>query len=386
MRVKLSTSDVGLSNKDIFTSRVELLDAYNEVIEQGINLNYASTLVDNMLVGLDIVQKYNNSKNATAALESLQKIVSKSPVEITASCEGVGEALKAAWDKFIEICKTVWQKIKNFFIRLKNWMFGTNKANLEKTKQLKDRANAAKPGKESLSAGLEGADGGAKYIGRRLPNAAYRFAEGISKIIGINISVLKLLRGGIIAKDAENAEGPIQQACSASDQLTTIYSDFTSTWGRVDPMELLGRNLHVFKVHRADLHDRFSDEFLDSRHLDGWNQSYILQALDLAEKIGVLSEGLQKHKGLAELEQLTLNEEAISKLKLLTTRIAPSSRSSNEVMNTLQNDKKMLFIAKCCANAIRVVSSESAFCIAELPKIHAFINREIEKVLNALGY
>ena len=103
MRVKLSTSDVGLSNKDIFTSRVELLDAYNEVIEQGINLNYASTLVDNMLVGLDIVQKYNNSKNATAALESLQKIVSKSPVEITASCEGVGEIRSAVHPERMKI-------------------------------------------------------------------------------------------------------------------------------------------------------------------------------------------------------------------------------------------------------------------------------------------
>lgn len=386
MRVKLSTSDVGLSNEDISTSRAELLDAYNEVLEQGVNLNYASALVDNMLVGLDIVQKYNNSKDATAALESLQKIVSKSPVEITASCEGVGEDLKAAWDKFIEICKTVWQKIKNFFVKLKNWMFGTNKTNLEKTKQLKDRAKAAKPGKESLAAGLESADGEAKYIGRRLPGTALKIAEGIQKVISINLGVVRTLRYAIFANGSDSAEGFITTACNASNGVSGV--DELNNFGRVDTIELLSNQLSVFKIHREDLHDRFSDDEKSSENLNGWNQQYILSALDTAEKIGRISEALQANKGIGELSNISISAGDLDKLanRTRSARIIQPVKGGSIVDKDLENDKKMLFIAKCCVNAIRVVSTESAFMISELPKIHAFINREIEKVMNALGY
>ena len=389
MRVKLQTSDVMLSNEDIFTSRVELLDAYNEVIAHGINLNYASALVDNMLVGLDIVQKYNSNKDATAALESLQKIVSKSPVEITASCEGVGEALKAAWDKFIEICKTVWQKIKNLFIKLKDWMLGTNKTNQAKTKQLKDRAKAAKPGKESLAAGLEGADGEASYISRMLPGTALKIDEGIQEVIKTNLLIVRNLKNAIFANGSYDAEDDAIEACHRSDALAALWG--IRKFGRIDKIELLSHNLLVFKLDRENLLAKISTDSKEygSRVLNDWNQSSILTALDSAEKIGGISEALQANKGLGELSNISLNADDITKLEHLTRnrRIdIPSMRDGSRVENDLKADRKMLFIAKCCVNAIRAVSTESAFMIAELPRIHAFINREVEKVMNALGY
>lgn len=395
MRVKLQTSDVMLSNEDISTSRVELLDAYNEVIEHGVNLNYASALVDNMLVGLDIVQKYNSNKDATAALESLQKIVSKSPVEITASCEGVGEALKAAWNKFIEICKTVWNKIKNLFIKLKDWMLGTNKTNQAKTKQLKDRAKAAKPGKESLAAGLEGADGETTYIPRVLPGVALKIAEGTQKVISINLEVVRTLKQAIFLQEMFNdwrdtAEKSITKACSESNGVLEVKE--LEKFGRVETIELLFDNLNVFKMDRENLRAKISTarkEYGD-RVLNDWSQSWILTALDSAEKIGKISEALQANKGLGELSNISISADDLNKLERLTrdrrSSLPPPMKDGSRIENELKNDRKMLFIAKCCVNAIRVVSTESAFMISELPRIHAFINREVEKVMNALGY
>jgi len=386
MRVKLSTSDVGLSNEDISTSRAELLDAYNEVLEQGINLNYASALVDNMLVGLDIVQKYNNSKDATAALESLQKIVSKSPVEITASCEGVGEALKAAWDTFIEICKTVWQKIKNFFIRLKNWMLGTNKANLEKTKQLKDRANAAKPGKESLAAGLEDLEDN-KVIHRDDINAVIKFAHWADDTMLNSFKIIERLSKATQASSLDEAEKLIVDACNVSN---SYDKSVVRGYEKRNEIEIVGHNLMVRGIN-ADVWKKI---YKTEGYIKQWNQQAILQALGNLETLGAASQKFQSYMQKFEaVSNTAFSEGAMRKLANEFSNTPPPKHDTGTTDgNTAQpepaskNSKQRLFLAKCCLNAIRTVSAETARMISEIPRLHSVMNTEIEKVMNILGY
>ena len=386
MRVKLSTSDVGLSNEDISTSRAELLDAYNEVLEQGVNLNYASALVDNMLVGLDIVQKYNNSKDATAALESLQRIVSKSPVEITASCEGVGEALKAAWDKFIEICKTVWQKIKNFFVKLKNWMFGTNKANQEKTKQLKDRAKAAKPGKESLAAGLEDLDS-KKVINVNDISLAMKFAHWVDATMLRSFKIIERLSKATQTSSLDDAEKLIVDACTVSNSYDKSVS---RAYEKRNEIEIVGHKLMVIGTQEWAWKSLYRDE----DHIKQWNQQAILKALGDIETLGLASQKFQSFMQRFEaVSNTAFSESAMRKLAdEFSSTPPPKHNTGTADGNTAQpesefkNSKQRLFLAKCCLNAIRIVSTETARMISEVPRLHSVLNTEIEKVMNALGY
>ena len=194
---------------------------------------------------------------------------------------------------------------------------------------------------------------------------------------------------GVFHDWSELAEKSITKACSASNGVLGVKE--LEKFGRVETIELLSYNLNVFKMDRENLRAKISTarkEYGD-RVLNDWNQSWILTALDSAEKIGKISEALQANKGLGELSNISISADDLNKLERLTSdrrSSLPLTKDGSRIEEELKDDRKMLFIAKCCVNAIRVVSTESAFMISELPRIHAFINREVEKVMNALGY
>ena len=223
---------------------------------------------------------------------------------------------------------------------------------------------------------------------------ALKIAEGTQKVISINLEVVRTLKQAIFLQEMFNdwrdtAEKSITKACSESNGVLEVKE--LEKFGRVETIELLFDNLNVFKMDRENLRAKISTarkEYGD-RVLNDWSQSWILTALDSAEKIGKISEALQANKGLGELSNISISADDLNKLERLTRdrrNNALPMKDGSRIENELKNDRKMLFIAKCCVNAIRVVSTESAFMISELPRIHAFINREVEKVMNALGY
>ena len=380
MRVKLSTSDVGLSNEDIFTSRVELLDAYNEVLEQGINMNYASALVDNMLVGLDIVQKYNNSKDATAALESLQKIVLKSPVEITASCEGVGEALKAVWNKFVEVCKNIWNKVKEFIVKLCQFISGGYKNTINKTKLLIERVKNGKGSKENLSVALEG------YGGRHDDDVIScsdvkcftRYIEQSLLIADYQLKVLNDLDRALSAllRSTDNGSEAMKPLIeSASKTSSDLYSklahlpDDVSSLLFFSTTDVCGWSVSNFRPVNPEYY---------GESIDNWDANLLVSML----------QGIEKASPMVV--------QANEKIKAITNHVQLDPAKWGSLVETYMNKiaaekgdntpKSVMIQAKMLLSQMVKVASNTASLVNQAVKLHNLMNTNLETVASKLGF
>ena len=386
-----------LTNSSILDMTQDLMHAREELMQTGIEMSAADRLVDDLLLGLDIVQNYGKHEGVQATMECLETIVSRTEVNIEESCEGLGSAIKAAWDKFIEICKTIFSKIKEVFGKLKNWLFNSNDTNNKKTKQLKDRAKAYKPGKESLSAGLEMIDGThEKFIGHRLPAMALKFAKCVQNVIAANVETIRLLRSGITALGTDPTEkciSKMEDACGVT--YNKIYNGADNgtcnSVGKIVASELFGSKMYIFEIDKELIHDIFSTDKNSEDALKGWDQSFILQALECADKIGRIVTDISASSGrLSNIQDLsTIDENTLGRIKRSVENLRydnPDLLDDKTVAARINNDRKTLFVAKCGIGAIRKIASSSVSQMAELPKLHYMLNREIEKVMNALGY
>ena len=108
--------------------RLELLNAQEELNQAFMDLTDAQKgmtevceVMENIQTSVDLITKYGvagvEQLNIDGSLEALCGVEAKL-ITAEKAMEGLGEAAKAAWEKFKEIVKTVWLKIKQLFLWL----------------------------------------------------------------------------------------------------------------------------------------------------------------------------------------------------------------------------------------------------------------------------
>lgn len=106
-------------------------------------------VLENLMVSLRVLESSKDPAaciavlNTDASLESMLGIAEAS-ITKQAACEGLGEALKKAWQTFVGWCRAFWEKVKAFFRRIRNWITGKKQVDegIKKTVDVVNESNA----------------------------------------------------------------------------------------------------------------------------------------------------------------------------------------------------------------------------------------------------
>ena len=381
MKVKLSLENSGyVSDASLVQMTQELMFAREEVLSNGIELQRVDGLVDNLLLGIDIVSGYDDKKSAYATMESLVDVINRTEVSINGSCEGLSDALKKVWNKFVEICKKIWGKLKEYIVKLCQFISGGYKNTINKTKLLIERVKNGKGSKENLSVALEGYGGRhdddvisrsdvkcfTKYIEQSLLIADYQF-----KVIkDLDRALSALLRS---TDNGSEAAKPLIE--SASKTSSDLYSKLAHLPDNVSSLlffsttDVCGWTVSNFRPINPEYY---------GESIDNWDANLLVSMLQGIEKASpMVVQANEKVKDISNHIQLdpakwgTLVETFMNKL------------AAEKGDNT---PKSVMIQAKMIISQMVKVASNTAGLVNQAVKLHHLMNTNLETVASKLGF
>ena len=152
MAFKFSIGQQNVLNQErkfLLDEVAELCDARSSLEEHFGRLDAIENVMENISTSLKALDTIENSDDVLKVLNTDQAIenllgVAETAINKKIVTEGLGEALKKAWETFKNWCREFWEKVKAFFRRIRDWLFGKKQVEegVQKTVTMVDTSNA----------------------------------------------------------------------------------------------------------------------------------------------------------------------------------------------------------------------------------------------------